>query len=202
MSKPTQEQALPCPFDCDGTAQYFEDDYNHGYLCEKCEGCFMPCLKPLRIQSGPAPQHNYKCGRCKDTGRWGWDENPHAYECDHKQIEAPKPWGQSGPAMPVDVEDLKDAVWLHFFGEGGDTMNCSQGALSGIIDHLAAQGHLRQPLPEIEGDISNIAKAILKNVVGLTFNSDTASITMTPESFMRCIREAARAYAERSKGGA
>lgn len=39
-------------------------------------------------------------------------------------------------------------------------------------------------------NVSEIAKAILKDVVGLSFNSDTSRITMTPESFIGCIRSA------------
>ena len=44
------EELKACPFECDGLAKYQEDDYNQGYVCEKCEGWFMPCAKPLRHQ--------------------------------------------------------------------------------------------------------------------------------------------------------
>lgn len=48
------EKTLDCPFkDCDGTMRYFEDDYNHGYQCAKCEGYVMPCTKPLPSRVDP-----------------------------------------------------------------------------------------------------------------------------------------------------
>ena len=53
----TNETLLPCPFECDGTANYSEDGDTMGYKCPKCEGVFMPCMKPLRAQQ-KAPEQD------------------------------------------------------------------------------------------------------------------------------------------------
>jgi len=44
----TEELELPCPFECEGTAVFQEDDYNEAYACPDCEGWFMPRCKPLK----------------------------------------------------------------------------------------------------------------------------------------------------------
>lgn len=107
----------------------------------------------------------------------------------------------------ADLEAVRDALqqteldlsyYVHLatkFKTNNKWIDCEVYKIEMSIDRLVkALSTLNRVLatPRIDDqvDVEELARAILKDQVGLSIDADTATITMQPDSFYRCIRAA------------